>query len=151
MQLIKSPLTYDVKPPTQLKVRLVLIGQTSLFRVTRKPLFKFHSRERCLSDCAAGPAGGDGRGADQKPAAGGRRTEEAEEETERHWSPQVSAVLDASAQDELCLRCVFKTQKTSTNETSFVKTFHFLTNPYGKEPRNELRSFQKVIAQIFCL
>lgn len=43
MQLIKSPLTYDVKPPTQLKVKLMLIGQISLFRVARKPLFKFHT------------------------------------------------------------------------------------------------------------
>lgn len=38
MQLIKSPLTYDVKPPTQLKVRLVLIGQIPLCLTSHESL-----------------------------------------------------------------------------------------------------------------
>ena len=45
--------------------------------------------------CVAGSEGDDGRRADKTPSAGGGGAEEAEEEAECHWPPQVSATYDS--------------------------------------------------------
>ena len=54
-----------------------------------------------LLDCVPGSEGDDGCRADKTPSAGGWRAEEAEEEAERHWPPQVSTTYEFSAQLEL--------------------------------------------------